>query len=167
MSQVLADLVEQQLEVVRRKLPPDEAEELVNEAIRYLPMRPPRRLRERSPKPRGGRFTIAHRSAASAWLERLVHIQRSRVESPADQISNPTLARSYALAFVAPFSFGRTQSLVNLRPPSLLRCRPEAIVGGKSHRKGDCVCQRTSSLTSSRQTLTIKRSAGESRKSRS
>jgi len=38
MSQVLGDLVEQQLEVVRRKLPPDEAEELVNEAIRYLPM---------------------------------------------------------------------------------------------------------------------------------
>ena len=38
MSQVLADLVEQQLEVVRRKLPPDEAEQLVNEAIRYLPM---------------------------------------------------------------------------------------------------------------------------------
>jgi len=38
MSQVLADLVEQQLEVVRRKLPTDEAEQLVNEAIRYLPM---------------------------------------------------------------------------------------------------------------------------------
>jgi hypothetical protein len=38
MSQVLADLVEQQLEVVRRKLPPDEAEEVVNAAIRYLPM---------------------------------------------------------------------------------------------------------------------------------
>ena len=38
MSQVLADLVEQQLEVVRRKLPGDEAEQLVNEAIRYLPM---------------------------------------------------------------------------------------------------------------------------------
>ncbi len=38
MSQVLADLVEQQLEVVRRKLPADEAEQLVNEAIRYLPM---------------------------------------------------------------------------------------------------------------------------------
>jgi predicted DNA-binding transcriptional regulator YafY len=38
MSQVLADLVEQQLEVVRRKLPPEEAERVVNEAIRYLPM---------------------------------------------------------------------------------------------------------------------------------
>jgi len=38
MSQVLGDLVEQQLEVVRRKLPADEAEQLVNEAIRYLPM---------------------------------------------------------------------------------------------------------------------------------
>jgi len=38
MSQVLADLVEQQLEVVRRKLPADEAEQMVNEAIRYLPM---------------------------------------------------------------------------------------------------------------------------------
>ena len=38
MSQVLADLVEQQLEVVRRTLPADEAEQLVNEAIRYLPM---------------------------------------------------------------------------------------------------------------------------------
>ncbi|TMF31792.1 MAG: HTH domain-containing protein [Chloroflexi bacterium] len=38
MSQVLADLVEQQLEVVRRKLPADEAEQLVNEAIGYLPM---------------------------------------------------------------------------------------------------------------------------------
>ncbi len=38
MSQVLADLVEQQLEVVRRKLPADEAEQVVNEAIRYLPL---------------------------------------------------------------------------------------------------------------------------------
>lgn len=38
MSQVMADLVDQQLEVVRRKLPPDEAERVVNEAIRYLPM---------------------------------------------------------------------------------------------------------------------------------
>ncbi len=38
MSQVLADLVDQQLEVVRRKLPADEAERVVNEALRYLPM---------------------------------------------------------------------------------------------------------------------------------
>ncbi|HET9847039.1 MAG TPA: HTH domain-containing protein [Candidatus Dormibacteraeota bacterium] len=38
MSQVMADLVEQQLEVVRRKLPADEAERVVNEAIQYLPM---------------------------------------------------------------------------------------------------------------------------------
>ena len=38
MSQILADLVDQQLEVVRRKLPPQEAEELVNRAIQYLPM---------------------------------------------------------------------------------------------------------------------------------
>ena len=38
MSQVMADLVDQQLEVVRRKLPPEEAERVVNEAIRYLPM---------------------------------------------------------------------------------------------------------------------------------
>jgi predicted DNA-binding transcriptional regulator YafY len=38
MSQVLADLVDQQLEVVRRKLPADEAERVVAEATRYLPM---------------------------------------------------------------------------------------------------------------------------------
>ena len=38
MSQVLADLVDQQLEVVRRKLPADEAERVLNEALRYLPM---------------------------------------------------------------------------------------------------------------------------------
>src|SRR5207245_11421590 len=38
MSQIMADLVDQQLEVVRRKLPPEEAERVVNEAIRYLPM---------------------------------------------------------------------------------------------------------------------------------
>src|SRR6266581_740987 len=38
MSQVLADLVEQQLEVVRRTLPPEEAERVVAEAIQYLPM---------------------------------------------------------------------------------------------------------------------------------
>jgi hypothetical protein len=38
MSQVMADLVEQQLEVVRRKLPPEEADRVVNEAIQYLPM---------------------------------------------------------------------------------------------------------------------------------
>src|SRR6266480_1023314 len=35
---VFRDLAELQLEVVRRKLPADEAEQLVNEAIRYLPM---------------------------------------------------------------------------------------------------------------------------------
>ena len=34
----MADLVDQQLDVVRRKLPPDEAERVVTEAIRYLPM---------------------------------------------------------------------------------------------------------------------------------
>jgi predicted DNA-binding transcriptional regulator YafY len=38
MSQIMADLVEQQLDVVRRKLPPEEAERLVTQAIRYLPM---------------------------------------------------------------------------------------------------------------------------------
>jgi predicted DNA-binding transcriptional regulator YafY len=38
MSQILADLVDQQLEVVRRKLPADEAERVLNEALRYLPM---------------------------------------------------------------------------------------------------------------------------------
>jgi predicted DNA-binding transcriptional regulator YafY len=38
MSQIMADLVDQQLEVVRRKLPPEEAERLMSEAIRYLPM---------------------------------------------------------------------------------------------------------------------------------
>jgi len=38
MSQILADLVDQQLEVVRRKLPADEADRVVNEALRYLPM---------------------------------------------------------------------------------------------------------------------------------
>ncbi len=38
MSQVLADLVEQQLEVVRRKLPPEEADRVVADAIQYLPM---------------------------------------------------------------------------------------------------------------------------------
>jgi hypothetical protein len=38
MSQVMADLVDQQLEVVRRKLPADEADRVVNEAIQFLPM---------------------------------------------------------------------------------------------------------------------------------
>lgn len=38
MSQIMADLVDQQLEVVRRKLPAEEAERVVNEAIQYLPM---------------------------------------------------------------------------------------------------------------------------------
>jgi hypothetical protein len=38
MSQVLADLVEQQLEVVRRKLPPEEADRVLADAIQYLPM---------------------------------------------------------------------------------------------------------------------------------
>ena len=38
MSQVMADLVEQQLEVVRRKLPPEEADGVVNDAIQYLPL---------------------------------------------------------------------------------------------------------------------------------
>ncbi len=38
MSQVMADLVDQQLEVVRRKLPPEEADRMVAEAIQYLPM---------------------------------------------------------------------------------------------------------------------------------
>ena len=37
LSQVMADLVDQQLEVVRRKLPADEAERLVDQARRYLP----------------------------------------------------------------------------------------------------------------------------------
>jgi len=38
MAQVLADLVDQQLEVVRRKMPPEEADRVVAEAIQYLPM---------------------------------------------------------------------------------------------------------------------------------
>jgi hypothetical protein len=37
-SQIMADLVDQQLEVVRRKLPPEDAEQLVTKAIQYLPM---------------------------------------------------------------------------------------------------------------------------------
>ena len=38
MSQIMADLVDQQLEVVRRKLPPEEAERVVADAIQYLPI---------------------------------------------------------------------------------------------------------------------------------
>jgi hypothetical protein len=38
MSQVMADLVDQQLEVVRRKLPAADAERLLNGAIQYLPL---------------------------------------------------------------------------------------------------------------------------------
>ena len=38
MSQIMADLVDQQLEVVRRKLPATEADRVVNDAIQYLPM---------------------------------------------------------------------------------------------------------------------------------
>lgn len=38
MSQVMADLVDQQLEVVRRKLPADDAERLLAEAVQYLPL---------------------------------------------------------------------------------------------------------------------------------
>jgi predicted DNA-binding transcriptional regulator YafY len=38
MSQVLADLVDQQLEVVRRKLPADQAERILDDALKYLPM---------------------------------------------------------------------------------------------------------------------------------
>jgi predicted DNA-binding transcriptional regulator YafY len=38
MSQVMADLVDQQLEVVRRKLPADQAERVINDAIQYLPL---------------------------------------------------------------------------------------------------------------------------------
>jgi predicted DNA-binding transcriptional regulator YafY len=38
MSQIMADLVDQQLEVVRRKLPPEEADRVVSEAIQFLPM---------------------------------------------------------------------------------------------------------------------------------
>jgi predicted DNA-binding transcriptional regulator YafY len=38
MPQIMADLVEQQLEVVRRALPPEEADRVVAEAIQYLPM---------------------------------------------------------------------------------------------------------------------------------
>ena len=38
LSQVMADLVDQQLEVVRRKLPPEQADALMAEATRYLPM---------------------------------------------------------------------------------------------------------------------------------
>jgi predicted DNA-binding transcriptional regulator YafY len=37
MGQVLADLVEQQLEVVRRTLPAEEAEDVLGRAARYLP----------------------------------------------------------------------------------------------------------------------------------
>ncbi len=38
MSQVMADLVDQQLEVVRRKLPAEDAERLLAEAVQYLPL---------------------------------------------------------------------------------------------------------------------------------
>ncbi len=38
MSQVMADLVDQQLEVVRRKLPADDAERLLAGAIHFLPL---------------------------------------------------------------------------------------------------------------------------------
>jgi predicted DNA-binding transcriptional regulator YafY len=38
MSQVMADLVDQQLEVVRRKLPAADAERLLHGAIQYLPL---------------------------------------------------------------------------------------------------------------------------------
>jgi predicted DNA-binding transcriptional regulator YafY len=38
MSQIMADLVDQQLEVVRRKLPPEEADRVLKEAIQFLPM---------------------------------------------------------------------------------------------------------------------------------
>lgn len=38
MSQVMADLVDQQLEVVRRKLPAADAERLVSDAIQFLPL---------------------------------------------------------------------------------------------------------------------------------
>ena len=38
MSQIMADLVDQQLEVVRRTLAPEEAERVVNDAIQYLPI---------------------------------------------------------------------------------------------------------------------------------
>ena len=38
MSQVMADLVDQQLEVVRRKLPAADAERLLKDAIQYLPL---------------------------------------------------------------------------------------------------------------------------------
>jgi predicted DNA-binding transcriptional regulator YafY len=38
MSQVLADLVDQQLEVVRRKLPQDRAEEVLARAAHFLPL---------------------------------------------------------------------------------------------------------------------------------
>lgn len=38
MSQVMADLVDQQLEVVRRKLPAADAERLLRDAIQFLPL---------------------------------------------------------------------------------------------------------------------------------
>jgi predicted DNA-binding transcriptional regulator YafY len=38
MSQIMADLVDQQLEVVRRKLPAAEADRVLREAVQYLPM---------------------------------------------------------------------------------------------------------------------------------
>jgi predicted DNA-binding transcriptional regulator YafY len=38
MSQVMADLVDQQLEVVRRKLPAGEADEVLTRAAQYLPL---------------------------------------------------------------------------------------------------------------------------------
>jgi predicted DNA-binding transcriptional regulator YafY len=38
MSQVMADLVDQQLEVVRRKLPAADAERLLADAIQFLPL---------------------------------------------------------------------------------------------------------------------------------
>lgn len=38
LSQVMADLVDQQLEVVRRKLPADQADRVLAAAIQYLPL---------------------------------------------------------------------------------------------------------------------------------
>src|SRR6266513_528737 len=86
MSQVLADLVEQQLEVVRRKLPTDEAEQLVNER----------------PRDRLGGHAGARKSLAPVDLQlphgRLAQLVRALgshprgrgFESPADHFPTPT-----------------------------------------------------------------------------
>lgn len=74
LSQVMADLVDQQLAVARKKLPPADADAILEAAARYLPneaaeavsraVAEARRQLRRRPEPRG-RKMAAHRSASS------------------------------------------------------------------------------------------------------